>query len=144
MKKRTEHPAMRALMKLAAAFPGAEEAHPWGDTVFKVNKKVFVFMGTHDDGSVGTSTKLPHSGGMALSLPFTEPTGYGLGKSGWVSAKFKPNEKVPYELINEWLKESYLAVAPVKMVKAFLEGAQVGAAAPKKRAKSKVTPKKKK
>jgi hypothetical protein len=49
-------------------------------------------------------------------LPFTEPTGYGLGKSGWVSAKFPPGKKLPVDLLKEWIDESYRAQAPKKLV----------------------------
>ena len=36
--------AWKALKKYAAAKPGAWEDHPWGETVYKVAKKVFVFL----------------------------------------------------------------------------------------------------
>ena len=51
-------------------------------------------------------------------LPFTEPTGYGLGKSGWVTAKF--DDTPPLPLLKEWLDESYRAQAPKKL-QAMLE-----------------------
>ena len=49
-------------------------------------------------------------------LPFVEPTAYGLGKSGWVSAKFPPNRKPPVEMLKAWIDESYRAQAPKKLV----------------------------
>lgn len=104
------------LRKFALSLPGAVEEFPWGDRVMKVNKKVFVFMGQHEDGSVGISTKLPQSAELALSLPFASPTGYGLGKSGWVSARFAAKEKVPVAMLKEWIEESYRAIAPKKLV----------------------------
>jgi predicted DNA-binding protein (MmcQ/YjbR family) len=104
------------LREFALSLPGAVEEFPWGDRVMKVNKKVFVFMGQHEDGSVGISTKLPQSAEIALALPFAEPTGYGLGKSGWVSARFAPKEKVPVAMLKEWIEESYRAIAPKKLV----------------------------
>ena len=54
-------------------------------------------------------------------LPFTEPTGYGLGKSGWVSAKFPPAEKLPLDLLKAWIDESYRAQAPKKLVASLTE-----------------------
>jgi hypothetical protein len=84
--------------------------------VVKVGKKVFVFMGMPDGGGLGLSVKLPHSGTMALMFPFATPTGYGLGKSGWVSARFEPGEAPPLQLLRAWIDESYRAVAPKTMV----------------------------
>jgi len=106
------------LRAYALGFPGAHEDHPWGETVVKVRKKVFVFLGTpKEDGGLGLSVKLPESGGEALSLPFCEPTGYGLGKHGWVSARFGPGETVLIGLLRDWIAESYRAVAPKTLVR---------------------------
>lgn len=63
------------------------------------------------------SAKLPYSNMMALSLPFATPTGYGLGKSGWVSAGFGEGDNVPVELMRQWIEESYRAMAPKKLIK---------------------------
>lgn len=109
--------AEAALRKRALSYPGVVEEHPWGHNAFKVNKKVFLFAGDDEDGSFGVSLKLPHTGAMALTLPFAEPTGYGLGKSGWVSARFGTKDKPPIDLLLEWLDESYRAIAPKKFVK---------------------------
>jgi hypothetical protein len=49
-------------------------------------------------------------------LPFASPTGYGLGKSGWVSAEFSDGQTPPKELLKEWIDESYRAQAPKKLV----------------------------
>jgi len=100
----------------ALAYPGTTEEFPWGESVVKVKGKVFVFLGRDGEDEVGCSLKLPHTGDAALSLPFCEPTGYGLGKAGWVSAKFPKGKKVPVALLLEWLDESYRAVAPKKLV----------------------------
>src|SRR5262249_56520222 len=43
------------------------------------------------------------------------PTGYGLGKAGWVSAAFEPGSSPPIDLLCAWIDESYLAVAPAKL-----------------------------
>jgi predicted DNA-binding protein (MmcQ/YjbR family) len=103
--------AFRALKKHASAKEGAWEDHPWGETVYKVGKKVFVFLGKGD--GLGLSCKLCDSGEAAITMfSFAEPTGYGLGKSGWVSARFEKNEDVPVDLLKQWIDESYAAVAP--------------------------------
>jgi predicted DNA-binding protein (MmcQ/YjbR family) len=104
------------LRKFALAFPGAREDFPWGERVAKVGKKVFVFLGRDGGDTAGISVKLPVSGAIALTLPFAEPTGYGLGKSGWVSLTFSRDERPPLELLCEWIEESYRAVAPKKLI----------------------------
>lgn len=113
--------AEAAIAKLAAAFPGVTEEHPWGHRAFKVRGKTFLFLGADGDG-VSFSVKLPASGDAALALDFTEPTHYGLGKSGWVTARFARARDVPLPVVREWLDESYRAIAPAKLV-ATLAGA---------------------
>ena len=108
----------RALREFALSFPGATEDFPWGERVAKVKGKVFVFLGADParGGPIGLSVKLPESGRDALDLPFAKPTGYGLGKAGWVSARFEPKDDPPLEILKGWIRESYRAVAPKKLV----------------------------
>jgi predicted DNA-binding protein (MmcQ/YjbR family) len=111
--------AAEEIREFALGLPGAHEDFPWGERVMKVGKKVFVFMGKVDDeggGTMGFSVKLPHSGAEALELPFCEPTGYGLGKAGWVSASFGPRDNLPKDLILRWIEESYRAVAGKRQI----------------------------
>ena len=116
--------AKAALREFALGFPGAREEFPWGERVIKVGKKVFVFLGMADGDELGLSVKLPESGPMALLLPFAQPTGYGLGKAGWVSARFGPSDHPPLGMLREWIDESYRAVAP-KAAKAVAKIAPV-------------------
>ena len=109
--------AQAALRKIALAFPEATEDHPWGESAFKVRGKVFVFVSLHE-GKLRATTKLPSSGRYALTQPFASPTGYGLGKSGWVTASFQAGDAVPLDRMAEWIEESYRAVAPKKLVAA--------------------------
>jgi hypothetical protein len=53
---------------------------------------------------------------VALSLPFAEPTGYGLGKSGWVTARFAAGDDVPVPMLIGWVDESFRAVAPKRLL----------------------------
>jgi predicted DNA-binding protein (MmcQ/YjbR family) len=132
----TDSPARKAhreLLKFALAYPGAWEDHPWGETVAKVKTKVFVFFGMSDEG-LSLSVKLPHSGTFALGLDWTEPTHYGLGKSGWVTARFPARAKPPLDVLRKWIDESYRAVAPSKLVKE-LDAPAPAAARPRARRK---------
>jgi predicted DNA-binding protein (MmcQ/YjbR family) len=106
--------AEAAIAQLAQVFPGVTEEHPWGHRAFKVRGKTFLFLGA-DASGVSFSLKLPASGIAALALDFTEPTHYGLGKSGWVTARFARERDVPLPLVREWLEESYRAIAPAKL-----------------------------
>jgi predicted DNA-binding protein (MmcQ/YjbR family) len=110
--------ASRTLREYALSFPGATEDFPWGERVAKVKGKVFVFLGSDPvpGGPMGLSVKLPESGQDALDLPFAKPTGYGLGKSGWVTATFESGDDPPLEILKGWIRESYRAVAPKRLV----------------------------
>jgi predicted DNA-binding protein (MmcQ/YjbR family) len=112
--------AAASLRKHALSLPEAIEDFPWGERVAKVKGKVFVFLGTDPvkDSPMSLSVKLPESGEEALTLPFTKPTGYGLGKSGWVTATFEPGVHPPVDILKAWILESYRAVAPKKLADA--------------------------
>ena len=107
----------RLLRDFALGLPGATEDFPWGERVAKVNGKVFVFLGPDPvpGGEMGLSVKLPVSAEEALELPFTTPTGYGLGKSGWVTARFGEKDAPPVGILEAWIRESYRAIAPRKL-----------------------------
>jgi predicted DNA-binding protein (MmcQ/YjbR family) len=104
------------LMKHALSYPEAWEDDPWGDTVVKVRKKIFVFLGIYD-GQFACTVKLPESREFALTLDWVEPTGYGLGRAGWVTGRLPLRAEVPVDLLEEWIDESYRAVAPKTLVK---------------------------
>jgi predicted DNA-binding protein (MmcQ/YjbR family) len=115
-KRPTPRSAEAVLRAHALSYPEATEDFPWGERVVKVRGKVFAFLGRPEEGGLGLSVKLPGSGILALDLPFAAPTGYGLGKSGWVTARFSPQAKPPVELLKRWIDESYRAVAPKRLV----------------------------
>jgi predicted DNA-binding protein (MmcQ/YjbR family) len=119
------------LREQGLAYPETTEDFPWGHRTLKVKGKAFIFIST-EEGRLGLSVKLPLSGSAALTLPFTSPTGYGLGKSGWVSGDFPSGKLPPPALLKAWLDESYRAVAPKRVV-AQLEGAKPAAPAKKSR-----------
>lgn len=118
MAKKTLQSLELELRDYALKFPEATEEHPWGHCAIKVKGKSFVFLGGEKDkAELSISVKLPHSRDMAADLPFAAPTGYGLGKSGWVTARFDHVSEVPLDLLRAWIDESYRAIAPKKLVK---------------------------
>jgi len=117
------------LRDFALGYPGAHEDFPWGERVVKVKGKVFVFLSRPGE-TLHVTVKLPVSGLIALSLPFTKPTGYGLGKSGWVSATLDARHAPPVDMLRQWIDESYRAVAPKKLLAALPPAAGAPAPAP--------------
>lgn len=99
----------------AMAYPGATEEFPWGERAIKVSRKIFA-MFNHAGGAFVVTVKLPDSSAYALMQPYAERTGYGLGKSGWVTCRFRAGDEPPVDLLEEWVEESYRAVAPKNMV----------------------------
>src|SRR5512135_960120 len=98
--------ALRQLREFGLTYPGAHTKSPWpGHLDLAVNDKTFAYL-SPDDEPFGISCKLPFSSAAALMLPFVEPTPYGLGKSGWVSAKFDAKDALPpEELFKAWIDE---------------------------------------
>ena len=109
-----------AIRKFALGMPQAAEDFPWGHRAFRVGKgKIFLFL-AWDNGVFTVTAKLPQSQGMALTLPFVELTGYGMGKSGWVTAKFQGRDRVPVGMLVQWIEESFRSIAP-KRVAALMQ-----------------------
>ncbi len=119
--KRLE-PFEKTLREAARDYPETTEDFHWGHPTVKVKGKAFVFFALSAEG-FSMSVKLPHSNGAALMLPFVQPTGYGLGKSGWVTALFGAKDSPPVEILRQWLAESYRAVAPKKLAALLDSGA---------------------
>jgi len=103
----------KRLLDYAVGLPEARVDHPWGEDVAKVRGKIFAFFGTADGDEPGMGVKLPESNALALSQPGVTPTGYGLGKAGWVSMRL--TDEMPFEMLRDWIDESYRAVAPKKL-----------------------------
>jgi len=112
----------RALRAFGLAYPGAHTKSPWpGHLDLAVRDKTFTYLNV-DGEPLSISCKLPHSAEVALMLPNAKPTAYGLGRSGWVTADFGPEDDPPLEMLKSWIDESYRAQAPRRLV-AALSGA---------------------
>lgn len=127
---------LKELRDFGLGYPGAHTKSPWpGHLDLAVNDKTFAYLSVEGE-PFSISCKLPRSGAMALTLPSTEPTGYGLGKSGWVSARFPDGEVLPVDILKAWIDESYRAQAPKKLVKELDARGAVAAPAPAKTKKA--------
>lgn len=111
------------LRQFALSLPEAYEDHPWEETVIKVNKKIFLFLGNEEREKPGFGVKLVEAHPQALAAPGAAPSGYGLGKSGWVSVPIGDGLP-PVEVLFDWIEESYRLIAPKRLVKALDQPAE--------------------
>jgi predicted DNA-binding protein (MmcQ/YjbR family) len=107
----------KALLDYALTLPEAYEDHPWGEeAVAKVNGKIFVFFGMGEGTpDIAIAVKLDDSLEQALAVPGAAPTGYGLGRAGWVTVPLLPTTP-PVGVLKDWIEESYRRVAPKRLV----------------------------
>ena len=96
------------LLAFALTLPEAWEDHPWDETVVKVRTKIFVFLGAER-----ITVKLEESHEHALSIDGAAPTGYGLGRAGWVTV---PIGDVAEDVLRDCVEESYRIVAPKRLL----------------------------
>jgi len=120
---RAHDTVLKQLKQFGLAFPGAHSKSPWpGHDDLAVKGKTFAFMSVAGE-PLSVSCKLPVTRAQVLGNAFAQPTGYGLGKSGWVTMTFAAADKPPAELLKRCILESYRAVAAKKLV-AELEAQQ--------------------
>ena len=105
--------AREKVLAFALSLPEATEDRPWGEDVAKVRGKIFVFVGPA--GSRRMTVKLDESHAHALAVEGAVPTGYGLGKAGWVTVPLRA-PGVSINVLRDWVEESYRIVAPKKLV----------------------------
>ena len=135
MSKRSDA-VLKELRAFGLAYPGTHTKSPWpGHLDLAVKDKTFAYLSLEGE-PLSVGCKLPRSAAIALTLPFCQPTPYGLGKSGWVSASFAEHEP-DIDMLKAWIDESYRAQAPKKLVATLgppVTGAPQPAAAKKKTA----------
>lgn len=116
-------PFHERLLSIVNRLPGAYEDRPWGSVHCKVNGKIFVGWGRHDDGlmSIGFKTNKELQAMLVASDPRFTIAAY-VGKHGWVDMKLgkKPN----WQEVEQFITESYRMIAPKKLVKQLSEEGQ--------------------
>ena len=120
------------LRKVALGYPQTYEEQPWGHRVVKCAGKMFFTCDVHD-GELSATVKVPRSGKELLKRPYAAPTHYGMGKYGWVTLTFKSAKEVPVDEMRAWIEETFVSMAPKKLIAAH----QKGAATDKPKAKAK-------
>ena len=119
---------MTRLEKIVGRLPEASrvDIEAWdGEPTFRVNNKNFVFA---DKQASGISVKLPKDEAQAVIATdsLAEPTGYGLGKHGWVSVTIVDADDDRWKQIEEWVRTSYTLVAPKRLAKLVLAEDGIG------------------
>jgi len=91
-----------------------------GEPTFRVRGKNFVFS---DPTGRHISVKLPklEAEAVVATDPDATPTGYGLGKHGWVSVVLPARPSAArWQQVEEWVRTSYTLVAPKALAKQVL------------------------
>ena len=114
---------MARLEAIAARLPESQrvDIEAWGgEPTFRVRKKNFVFSNMD---ATGLSVKLPKEEAEALVATdeTATPTGYGLGRHGWVSVELGQDaDDDRWQQVEEWVRTSYTLVAPRSLAKIVL------------------------
>jgi predicted DNA-binding protein (MmcQ/YjbR family) len=128
----------KKLREEALKYPQTYEEQPWGHRVVKCAGKMFFTCDVHD-GELSATVKVPRSGKELLKRPYAAPTHYGMGKYGWVTLTFKSAKQVPIDEMRAWIEETFLSMAPKKLIAAHEKGAAPATAKTKTTAKKKIT-----
>jgi predicted DNA-binding protein (MmcQ/YjbR family) len=115
---------MQRLEAIVAELPEAERVDiaEWGDhPTFRVRGKNFVFC-DQDAGHLTVKLSKEEAAAVVATEPSAEPAGYGLGRHGWVSVDVAPDaDDERWTVIREWVRTSYLLVAPKTLGRLVLE-----------------------
>ena len=120
---------MARLEEIVARLPEAVrvDIEAWGgEPTFRVRNKNFVFT---NQSATGLSVKLPREEAAAVVAtdPGAEPTGYGLGRHGWVSVAVDDDaDDDRWAQVEEWVRTSYTLVAPRSLAKVVLAEDGIG------------------
>ncbi len=111
---------MKQLERIVARLPEAMrvDIEAWGDEpTFRVRGKNFIFS---DQDARGLSVKLPkhEAEDLVASDRNVQPTGYALGRHGWISVTLpsKPSA-ARWRQVEEWVRTSYTLVAPKRLAR---------------------------
>jgi predicted DNA-binding protein (MmcQ/YjbR family) len=121
---------MTRLEQLVATLPEAVrvDVAEWGDhPTFRVRGKSFVFC---DADATHLTVKLSKEEAAAVVAtdPRAEPAGYGLGRSGWISATIGENvAPASWDEIEEWVRTSYTLLAPKPLARQVLASDETAA-----------------
>ncbi len=114
---------MERLEQIAARLPEARrvDIEAWGgEPTFRVRGKNFVFA-SPDASSISVKLPLDEAAAVVAMDPHASPTGYGLGRHGWVTVSLTGRlGAARWQEVEEWVETSYTLVAPRKLARQVL------------------------
>ena len=122
------------LLAITLQLPGAYEDRPWGSVHCKVDGKIFVGWGRHDDGDMSMGIRVDKTfQPMLVATDSRFTVAKYVGKHGGVDMRLGP--KPDWHEVEKFIVESYRAIAPKKRIKELDARDGVTAAAKPKQAK---------
>jgi predicted DNA-binding protein (MmcQ/YjbR family) len=83
--------------------------------------KNFIFAG-NDGRTITVKLTNDEAAAVVATDPEVVPTGYGLGRSGWVSITLTSRPSASrWREVEEWIRTSYTLVAPKRLARLVLE-----------------------
>ncbi len=109
--------------KLALGLPEAQrvDIEAWGgEPTFRVRGKNFVFA-NHEGTGITVKLSKEEAEAVVATVDDAHPTGYGLGRHGWISVDLpKRLSRDRWEEVEEWILTSYTLVAPKTLARQVL------------------------
>lgn len=115
---------MQRLERIVGRLPEASQVdiEAWdGEPTFRVGGKNFVFA-SPDAETI--SVKLPRDEAAAVIATDAQavPTGYGLGRHGWVSISLgRHPSPARWQEVEEWVRTSYSLIAPRRLARQVVD-----------------------
>lgn len=106
-------PISEQLRAQALALPETSEGTSCVNRAFKVRKKNFLFVGEKEN-EIRLMFKLKESLDAAAEM---HDSRIGVGKTGWVTVRFSPDDVPDTALLTSWVVESFRTLAPKTLVK---------------------------
>ena len=123
---------MERLERIVARLPEARrvDIEAWGgEPTFRVGVKNFVFASS-DAAIITVKLTKEEAAAVVATDPQVTPTGYGLGRHGWVSIRLSRRPNVArWREVEEWIRTSYTLIAPNRLARQVLadDGSDRGA-----------------
>jgi predicted DNA-binding protein (MmcQ/YjbR family) len=115
---------MARLVAIVGRLPEAErvDIEAWGgEPTFRVRGKNFVFTDP-EAGAVTVKLSKDEAAALVATDAGASPTGYGLGRHGWVSIEVGSDaDAARWQLLEEWVRTSYTLVAPKTRARVVLD-----------------------